>query len=143
LDNGEWYWSLYAVTIALENSNEVELARRYRGYVECQKQNAKRIFYRGNGDVSAVAYILDAFAAPSDDNYKHADGYLNDPYEGETLTQILYLYSDWESEEEREMLWEKKRGLFQAANYTIPMDKALRSGLEATSDIHITVQVTL
>jgi hypothetical protein len=65
------------------------LATRYRAFVDCQKANAKTVFYRGNGDVSAVVNILDAFAAPTADNYQQESGYLNDPYEGETMTQLM------------------------------------------------------
>jgi hypothetical protein len=111
LDNGEWFWALYGVATALDSAvayasasgmvaNKVKmdvkllpqatsLAVRYRAYVNCQKQNAKTIFYRGDGMVSAVATIADAFAAPTADNYSEESGYLNDPYEGETMTQML------------------------------------------------------
>lgn len=29
-------------------------------------------------------------------------GYLNDPYEGETMTQLLYLFAEFDTEAERE-----------------------------------------
>lgn len=122
LDNGEWFWSLYAVTIALEKVGQNDLAKQYRAFMECQKENVKKIFYRGNGDVSAVVTILDPFTTPVESNYVHSDGYLNDPYEGETMTHMLYLFSDWESNEEREMLWEKKKNLFQTVNFTLHGD---------------------
>lgn len=121
LDNGEMFWSVYAVTLALEKHPEhADLAKQYRAFMQCQRDNAKTIFYRGNGDVSAVVYILDGSAAPTPENYIQSDGYLNDPYEGETLTQLMYLFSDWDTAAEREYLWEKKHGLFTASNYTIP-----------------------
>jgi hypothetical protein len=116
---------------------------RYRSFVECQKQNVKKIFYRGDGDVSAVAYILDAFAFPHDDNYIHCDGYLNDPYEGETVTQMLYLFSEWDSEDERDLLWKKKRNLFQSVNYTISAKHAQILGFHGVNTpIDVTVQVS-
>lgn len=94
LDNGEWFWALYAVANALETAPHQSprvsaLATRYRAYVNCQKANAKTIFYRGNGDTSAVVNIMNAFQAPTLDNYKEESGYLNDPYEGETMTQLM------------------------------------------------------
>jgi hypothetical protein len=113
---------LYAVTLALESAGQTDLASQYRSFMECQKNNVKTMFYRGDGDVSAVVTILDPFAAPTASNYEHESGYLNDPYEGETVTQMLYLFSDWESDEEREMLWTKKQGLFEAVNYTLHGD---------------------
>jgi len=129
LDNGEMFWSVYAVVQSLEKLGKYPaLTASYRGFMECQRRNAKTIFYRGNGDVSAVVDILDPFVAPTPENYKHNSGYLNDPYEGETLTQMLYLFSDWgENTNERELLWEKKRGLFSAVNYTIPASVAPRN----------------
>lgn len=119
LDNGEWFWSLFAAALALDRAGESDLAQRYYSYIECQKKNAKTIFYRGNGLVSATVYINDAFKAPTADNYMHREGYLNDPYEGETLTQMLYLFSDWDTEEERDLLWVEKRNLFQKADFII------------------------
>ncbi|RYG65727.1 hypothetical protein EON64_11320, partial [archaeon] len=119
LDNGEWFWSLYAAADVLGRkyaNTHGPLAEQYRAFVQCQKDSAKTIFYRGNGDVSATVYILDVKKTPIEggtSNYQHCDGYLNDPYEGETLTQMLYLFSPWDSQQEREVLWSKKRGLFQ------------------------------
>ena len=93
LDNGEWFWSLYALAAALDQQvqqgqgqGQAARAERVRSVVDCQKQNAKTMFYRGNGDVSAVICIIDPFLPPmNSSNYKHCDGWLNDPYEGEHL----------------------------------------------------------
>lgn len=64
------------------------LAAKYRSLVTCQQNSAKSIFYRGDGDVSATVYILNATASYSDpSNYMHCDGYLNDPYEGDEHSQ--------------------------------------------------------
>lgn len=125
LDNGEWFWSIYATAYALErlgpDPDHADLAKRYRAIVDCQKRNAKMIFYRGDGDTSAVSYVLNGSVFPTPSNYAHCDGYLNDPYEGETLTVLMYLFSDWSSEKERNKLWEKKRDMFEAVNFTIPV----------------------
>jgi hypothetical protein len=98
LDNGEWFWALYALTGALEAAGQTRLAARARSMVDCQKQNVKTMFYRGNGDVSAVICILDPFLPPLNaSNYKHCDGWLNDPYEGsrqhhrQALLNICYI----------------------------------------------------
>ncbi len=45
-----------------------------------------------------------------------------DPYEGETMTQIMYLFSQWDSDQERELLWEKKREMFQSVKYVVPKE---------------------
>ena len=137
LDNGEWFWSIYAVVVALEKAGHVQLAGQYRLLMECQRNNAKTMFYRGNGDVSAVVSISDIYATPSSELYSHTDGsnYLDDPYEGELMTNLLYLFAPFDSEDEREQLWEKKRKMFQAVNYTIPAAES-PSGAE----IVVTVQ---
>lgn len=123
LDNGEWFWAIYAVSSLLNSKYKTrypDLAAQYESFLTCQKNSAKMIYYRGEGNVSATVYILDPFAAPTPSNYVHCDGLLNDPYEGETMTQILYLFSQWDSEEERDLLWQTKRGLFQKVDYQIP-----------------------
>ncbi len=85
LDNGEWFWAIYSTVQALEKLGPKyhKLYTQYNSFLTCQKQNAKQIFYRGDGDVSATVYILDAKIAPVASNYIHCDGWLNDPYEGE------------------------------------------------------------
>lgn len=140
LDNGEWFWAIYAVASALESHKPQtaqisSLATRYRAYVNCQRSNAKTIFYRGDGQVSAVVTIADAFAAPTVENYKEESGYLNDPYEGETMTQLLYLFSDWESEEERNNLWVQKRGLFKKVDYIVPAEGGIYAGSKITVQV--------
>lgn len=137
LDNGEWFWAIYAVANALEavkpqTAQIASLATRYRAYVNCQRTNAKTIFYRGDGQTSAVVTIVDAFTAPTKENYKQESGYLNDPYEGETMTQLLYLFSDWESEEERNELWIQKRDLFQKVDYIVPAEGGIYAGSKIT-----------
>ena len=121
LDNGEWFWALYGVAVALQHTGAYpQLTNQYWDFVQCQKDNAKNIFYRGNGEVSAVVYIQNPFDASqltNTSNYVHADGYLNDPYEGETMTLLLYLYSLSDSSD-RQLLWTKKRGLFKSVDYT-------------------------
>lgn len=124
LDNGEWFWSLYAATVALEERGAEYswLAAQYRAYVDCQRRNARTIFYRGYGLVSAVVTIEDPFDAAklSDpNNYAHSGsdggGYLDDPYEGETMTMLLYLFDDSLSDAQRQELWNVKRAKLQPA----------------------------
>ncbi len=59
---------------------------------------------------------------------------------GETLTQALYLFSDWASEEDREVLWTKKRGLFAKVDYVVPDAAMASAGLSKTENKIITVQ---
>ena len=76
-------------TVTEVSAKATSLATRYRAFVDSQKRNAKTVFYRGEGEVSAVVNIVDAFTAPTVGNYKQESGYLNDPYEGETMTQLM------------------------------------------------------
>lgn len=131
LDNGEWFWSLFAIADMLEEQSKTDasltsLAAQYRALVNCQISAAKTIFYRGDGMVSDVVTIVDNKAAPTPENYfvQPNTGHLNDPYEGETMTQILYLLSDFATEEERQLLWDKKRAMLQSVEYQIPLSKA-------------------
>jgi len=142
LDNGEWFWALYAIAHLLSTQymdTYPILAKNYNGFVTCQKDSAKTIFYRGKGMVSATVYILDPKKSPTPDNYIHCDGYLDDPYEGETMTQLMYLFSAWDSDEERDLLWQTKRAMFQAINYTVPESFLSAEEIAAKKNV-ITVQ---
>lgn len=145
LDNGEWFWSLYAISDILNTKYKAtypDLAKQYASIVQCQKDSAKMIFYRGEGKVSATAYILDAKKAPTPENYIHCDGYLDDPYEGETMTVLMYLFSSWDTPQERDYLWQYKRKLFQKVDYVIPdafLPKELLDTKEEGNNV-ITVQ---
>ena len=151
LDNGEWFWALYSAAVALRkhenNKNYKDLGENYWKFVNCQRNNAKTIFYRGNGDVSEVVDIMDPFNATllnDPDNYQQSEGskYLNDPYEGETMTQLLYLFSDFETEDERELLWVNKRGMLQASTYKIDHSNCKYMSLQNKQIQEITVQVS-
>ena len=141
LDNGEWFWAIYSTVFALRKLGPKysKLAGQYEAYMNCQKKHAKTIFYRGDGDVSATVYILDPKISPIASNYIQADGYLNDPYEGETLTQLMYLFSDWANEADREVLWTKKQGLFAKVDYVVPEAAKLAAGIKSENKV-ITVQ---
>jgi hypothetical protein len=88
LDNGEWFWAIYATVQSLRKLGPKysKLAGEFEAFMQCQKDNAKTIFYRGNGDTSAVAYVYDPYIAPNGNasNYGQESGWLNDPYEGES-----------------------------------------------------------
>lgn len=85
--------------------------------------------------MSDVVYILDAFVEPFAENYQHIQGYLDDPYEGETMTMLLYLFSTWSSEEEREMLWINKRPKLRAVDYVVP-EGFSEAGTEITVQVN-------
>lgn len=151
LDNGEWFWSLYAIADMLEVQSTKDaslqaLAKQYRALVDCQIANTKLIFYQGDGLVADVVNVVDPKAQPTPANYNitATTGYLNDPYEGETLTHVLYLFGDFATEEERMRLWEQKRPKLQSVQYQIPKvdeiaDSRLRQLLQEKGSV-ITVQ---
>jgi hypothetical protein len=126
LDNGEWFWGLFAVANILSEQSKFDvrlttLSRDYQAFVSCQITNAKTIFYQGNGNVADVVSIVDPKKIPTSDNYfvPATNGKLDDPYEGETMTQLLYLFSSWDSGAERQLLWENKRAKLQKVDYKI------------------------
>ena len=53
---------------------------------------------------------------------------------GELTTQLLYLFAEWPEPAERELLWAKKRGLFEAATYSLDQG-------QGEAAVNITVQV--
>jgi len=52
---------------------------------------------------------------------------------------MLYLYSPFDTDAEREMLWTKKRGLFEVVNYEVPAAAKLSAGVQSSNN-YITVQ---
>lgn len=160
LDNGEMAWSVFAVAHALqqgaagrEAAGDLPTADRmrslqsdYSAWFACMAGNAKTIFYTGGGNVSSVVTILNASAMPSEKNYDRPPGYLNDPYEGETLTALLDLLAPWPEPAERELLWIVKRPMLQAVNYTGPTpaaDHALRSATEGGAATSLSPTITV
>lgn len=113
--NGLWFWSLYALNHVLQRvaSTNIyaesqldwhQLASRVNAIVNCQKANAKYVFYRGKGKVSATAYVLDPTVQPNRLNYAHCDGELSDHWEGDPMLRLLELFADWDSSPEQ---WER------------------------------------
>jgi len=53
------------------------------------------------------------------------------------MTQLLYLFAEFDTEEERESLWVMKRDLLQAVNYTIPESAGTASKSEVGSVVTV------
>jgi hypothetical protein len=81
-------------------------------------------------------------AAVTPSNYDNrSSGFLRDPYEGETVTVLLDLFAEWEDPAERDLMWEVKRPMLQAVNYSVPGEALRRQGIASPSAAeHITVQ---
>lgn len=81
-------------------------------------KSAYAIFYEGNGKIRTVSNIKDTKLPVAQNTYSNnntncdAPGavcYLDDPYEGEMFAFMMYFFSDWPSQDEREKMWPVKR----------------------------------
>eukprot|EP01121_Diplochlamys_sp_Union-15-3_P001464 TRINITY_DN11268_c0_g1_i1.p1 TRINITY_DN11268_c0_g1~~TRINITY_DN11268_c0_g1_i1.p1 ORF type:complete len:532 (+),score=71.97 TRINITY_DN11268_c0_g1_i1:51-1646(+) len=135
LDNGEMIWAIYAIIQVLQSnlqqytltqmSDKINLYQTllsdYQDYFKMLAQNAKIMFYHGNGLIRAVVSIKNVSEPPSPDNYADdCECWLNDPYEGELFAFFLDLYASGFTDQEKESIWVNKRGLLQAAHYDTP-----------------------
>uniref|UniRef100_A0A914UV20 Endo-beta-1,2-glucanase SGL domain-containing protein n=1 Tax=Plectus sambesii TaxID=2011161 RepID=A0A914UV20_9BILA len=87
-------------------------------------KNGLTVFYDGpgSGNIRCVSMIKNVAAMPTSDNYYRTPGddcNLDDPYEGETFTFFVDLYSDWSPypASDRDLLWVNKRTKLQAVNF--------------------------
>ena len=119
LDNGELAWAVFALADALAFAGEKELAAGWGAWFTCMAGSAKTLFYKGAGQVGAVVVVRNVSAPPTDGNYdRSGPGVLNDPYEGETMTVLLDLFSPWPGgDADREQMWAVKRPQLQAVAY--------------------------
>mmetsp|Transcript_29635 Transcript_29635/g.45797 ORF Transcript_29635/g.45797 Transcript_29635/m.45797 type:complete len:515 (-) Transcript_29635:296-1840(-) len=146
LDNGEMIWGWYAVQVALEKmvNSSLEAGRagerekerkreesqhllfRIEKYLELMKKTVNMVFYNKNGYMRSVSLIHNTSLPPlSSSHYELScpsgvQCYLDDPYEGEMLVVFSDLYGEWEKEEEREVLWARKRKKLQKTEYIVP-----------------------
>ncbi|EGC39213.1 hypothetical protein DICPUDRAFT_75224 [Dictyostelium purpureum] len=126
LDNGEMIWSLYATFNLLTSesyyqTNYPDLGSRYQNYFQLLIDNAMMMFYNTSINyISSVTSIKDIYAQPTPSNYQNDGGYLDDPYEGETLAVFMDLFCQWENEDQREQMWINKRGLLKSIEFSTP-----------------------
>lgn len=121
LDNGQLAWSLYAVANVLATRGYTDLSNRYFAQVKMMADNALTVFYDGNGHTRTVAGIKNITGPCEESNYyTTANGYLDDPYEGELFTFFMDLFSTWPTPDEREKVWEYKRALLQRSEFQSP-----------------------
>ena len=61
VENGDLYWSIYALTHVLEQKypNEYNLAGRYNSILTNMQHNSVNIFYEGNGKVRSLVTVGD------------------------------------------------------------------------------------
>ena len=124
LDNGEFYWGLYALREALL-SIDAKLAARILSYMQTMEAAARDIFLAGPGQVRWVAVIDDPTLPPSQGSYQ-GDADPGDPYEGEMFTWLMDLKSVWHNDTEREYMWIAKRPNLAAVNFTSTVDGAAK-----------------
>lgn len=126
LDNGEMIWGLYAckvVAFEMQDSRFHAIASRISNYLTLLSQNARIVFYAGDGHIRSVSTIRSATAVPSEANYgmdcdpSTSNCYLDDPYEGELFAVFMDLYSQWPNSTDRESVWIAKRAMLQNVEY--------------------------
>eukprot|EP00762_Andalucia_godoyi_P007169 ANDGO_08111.mRNA.1 hypothetical protein CAOG_08566 len=126
LDNGELFWAAYAVAYRLEKSfpdAPFNLAVRVRAWMDLMIKYATVVFYDGNGHIRAVTRIGNQSVVPEKNTYSNdgcvANCYLDDPYEGELFTNIIYLFSSI-SDAEKKQIWINKRAKLQRVEFAVP-----------------------
>lgn len=124
LDNGEFYWGLYALRQVLLGI-DAKLAARISTYMQTMEAAARHIFLAGPGQVRWVAVIDDPTLPPSQGSYQ-GDAGPGDPYEGEMFTWLMDLKSVWQNDTEREYMWIAKRPNLAAVNFTSTVDGAAK-----------------
>ena len=119
LDNGELAWAVLALAEALGSAGHAGLAAGYRAWFACMAGSARALFFQeADGTVAAVAVVGNVSAPPQGNAYAPASAArLADPYEGETMTVLLDLFSTLDAAQ-REAMWAAKRALLVAATYT-------------------------
>lgn len=131
LDNGELFWGAFALSYTLNQTfyrNYADLAQRWSLFYRRMVAHAKTIFYDGHGRVRAVVQMTDQRKPVSENNYTTVGGgFLDDPYEGEMFTDMLYLLSDDLSQEDKEQLWVEKRRMLQAVNLSVWHENKIRN----------------
>jgi len=136
LDNGELFWSAFAVAHILDQAEyqalKPRLNRRWHGVWERMAVNARRVFYAGHGNFRTVTNIQNQSWPVANNTYTGANGFLNDPYEGELFTDFVYLFSTDLNATEKEQIWINKRAMLQAVNLTVHSN--------ATGTTNLTVQ---
>lgn len=122
LDNGQLWWSLYAVMNVLNDIGTYQdLTTRYLNQMQMMANNSITIFYAGDGHTRAVSSIKNITGAVETSNYYSADlSYLDDPYEGELFSFMMDMFGNWPTPTEREKVWEYKRALLQSVEFQSP-----------------------
>lgn len=149
LDNGELFWAAFALSTVLESyekhhqsssvsgspssssSSSFSAARlrslctRWTGVWRTMSTNAVRVFYAGNGTLRTVSQLTNQLLPVSQNNYS-GTGSLDDPYEGEMFTDLVYLFSPDLDAATKDLMWIQKRAKLQAAS--LPQSAATTSG---------------
>lgn len=122
LDNGELFWAAFALANILKEKypEEKQLAQDWDGVWQTMTQNALAVFYDGSGYLRTETAIGDQSLPVEGNTYTCPDscGFLNDPYEGELFTVMVYLFTNL-STTEKELLWENKRDMLVQVNVTL------------------------
>jgi hypothetical protein len=132
LDNGELFWAAFDLAFVLHRSyadvkdaKGVPLADRWDVVWQRMVKNGVKIFYNGSGNVNCVTVMSNQSLPVELNTYTSAGAcMIDDPYEGELFTNMLYLLSDL-PEAEKDLLWVRKRAMLKAVNLTVNASGAL------------------
>jgi hypothetical protein len=126
LDNGELFWAAYAVAHVLQSKftpSQVpyNLTARWQRWLDMMITNAVPIFYDGTGFVT-VSMIKNQSLPVAQNTYSRppdcdANCYLDDPYEGELFTQMVYLFNKQLTPQQQQAQWALKRKKLQRAEF--------------------------
>lgn len=125
LDNGQMFWAALAVVHAWQrnhpNLNTTVRERFWNITCALMLKNLRKMFFNETtGKIRAVASIQDITVPPENNTYTNSDDYyLDDPYEGELVANIITLLSTDFTDKEISNIWVDKRNKLKAVNYTI------------------------
>uniref|UniRef100_A0A7S1MIX3 Endo-beta-1,2-glucanase SGL domain-containing protein n=1 Tax=Neobodo designis TaxID=312471 RepID=A0A7S1MIX3_NEODS len=137
LDNGEMFWSAFAVAHVLAEHHPTAttpsgrpLAAAWTTIWQRMVNNSVTVFYAGNGSVRCVTRLSNQSAPVAANTYASDGGCtLDDPYEGELFVDMMTLLvpDALLPAADKALIWERKRGMLQAANLTVADRGAIRN----------------
>lgn len=120
----ELLWAVYGFIQAAENTGNqayAKLAQQWQTWMDYTKTTGAHIFYKGNGQVCAVADIANQSLPVFDPNQSYVcegSGRLNDPYEGELFTFWLQFFGGL-TDADIQALWEAKAPQLVSVDYNM------------------------
>lgn len=127
VENGELYWSIYALTHVLEEKypSQMSLAYRFNTMLAGMSQNSVQVFYEGHGKVKSLVTVGDVTKSVQHNQYqlwadcdKVQKCYLDSPFEGESFVSMMHLFAPLPAEEQ-ELIFMQKETKTEAAQFFV------------------------